>query len=1003
MAFVFDGWGQVTTIINVTFETTGGYSTSIAEFSDGSYDFFIRTDGSNIGTDYSVSNIQGSYYFAAEDIDGEGATLPVTLTINDVDISGYTDLKLKVYLAEDDDGSNQDWDEADYVHFDYDIGNSGSFSNLLWIESSGSSNAEPKIDTNFDGTGDGSSITSTFTQFEASIPGTGSLIDIKVTFYLNSGDEDIAIDNIELIGTSGGGPLPEPSNHPTSFVATANSSSSITTTWNDNDGTQAASGFLIFANTTGSFTNPVDGTAQSDDTDLSDGSGKVNVAHGVQTYTWNNGLNASTTYYFKIYPYTNSGVNIDFKTDGTVPSASAKTKYQPQSGDIIITEIMQNPDAVLDNDGEWFEIYNTTYEDIDINGWKISDNGTDNHTITNGGSLIISANGFLVLGNNSNSLTNGGYTCDYQYSGFALANGDDEIILKTSNDVEIDRVEYDGGTNWPDPTGASMVYTGNVTENNNLGSNWTTATSRESSYTGETGDNGSPGSNGSQQKLITVWTGDGNWNSSNTTNWNNGIPGSGNNVNISSGNVTITGNVSSYNLFMADGANLTISSGQTLSVHGTIVLENNGSFINNGTLNNGVAKGDATAVMQRTIDKYTNGADGWHLLASPIGTFNIDGSAFDPGANDDFYGWSENTYTWMNHKAGDPTQMVPGTGYLVSYQTTAIKSFTGFFNNVDVTHNNLSLTTGEGEGYHLLGNPFQSALQWTNTDWTKSNIAAGAKIINSGGTYTDITVGGTDIIPANQGFFIQVTEDVNNSITIPKSQRVHNTTAFYKNNIPNLLTLKADDGEFYVETWIQFMEGSTGSYDEKYDVNFFGGVYNAPYFYSIVEDGDFYLSTNRIPVVEDQYSVNLGFKTFLEREFVLTATNVTSFGEDMDIFLEDLKEAKTIDLKKTPEYIFSASPGDITERFVVHLINSTGFEDLENTEDIKIFVSNNQICVYSNKPVKGSIHVFDIIGKQVMSKLFSGNEGFSFNRSSGYYIVKISTQNSVITKKIFVK
>ena len=31
-----------------------------------------------------------------------------------------------------------------------------------------------------------------------------------------------------------------------------------------------------------------------------------------------------------------------------------------QPGDLIITEIMNNPDAVFDNAGEWFEVYNNS-------------------------------------------------------------------------------------------------------------------------------------------------------------------------------------------------------------------------------------------------------------------------------------------------------------------------------------------------------------------------------------------------------------------------------------------------------------------------------------------------------------------------------------------------------------------------------------------------------------------------------------------------------------------
>jgi hypothetical protein len=203
----FDEPSSQTTFWTHTFESSGGYSTSILEFTDGGGDYFLRTDGSDIGSWIEFSNIQDTFYFAAMDIDGEGATLPVTLTFDDLDISGQSSITFYVYLAEDDDGTNEDWDAADYFHIDYDIDNSGTFSNLLWVESSGATNTPPLIDTDFDGTGDGTEIDTTFTEFSVSIPGTGSTIDFEITFNLNSGDEDIALDNLRMTSTAAGTPL----------------------------------------------------------------------------------------------------------------------------------------------------------------------------------------------------------------------------------------------------------------------------------------------------------------------------------------------------------------------------------------------------------------------------------------------------------------------------------------------------------------------------------------------------------------------------------------------------------------------------------------------------------------------------------------------------------------------------------------------------------------------------------------------------------------------------
>ncbi len=180
------------------------YTTSVPEFSDGSGDFFTRTDGSNIGSFVQYSNVKGTSFFAGMDLDGEGATLPLEMTFANVDISNMNDLQFSILLAEDDDGSNQDWDEPDSVKIAYRI-DGGGFQNLLAIENDGTTfNTAPLLDTNFDGTGDGTEITATFTEFNAAIAGSGSTLDLKITFQLDSGDEDIALDNVQISGTASG-------------------------------------------------------------------------------------------------------------------------------------------------------------------------------------------------------------------------------------------------------------------------------------------------------------------------------------------------------------------------------------------------------------------------------------------------------------------------------------------------------------------------------------------------------------------------------------------------------------------------------------------------------------------------------------------------------------------------------------------------------------------------------------------------------------------------------
>ncbi len=120
----------------------------------------------------------------------------------------------------------------------------------------------------------------------------------------------------------------EPTNYVTTFTATANSSSEINLTWVEFDGAQIADNYLIKASTLDNITAPADGTPVADNAVIGDNSGAKNVAHGVASYSWS-GLTANTTYYFAIYPYTNSGAEINFKTDASAPAANATTLTAP--------------------------------------------------------------------------------------------------------------------------------------------------------------------------------------------------------------------------------------------------------------------------------------------------------------------------------------------------------------------------------------------------------------------------------------------------------------------------------------------------------------------------------------------------------------------------------------------------------------------------------------------------------------------------------------------------
>lgn len=153
----------------------------------------------------------------------------------------------------------------------------------------------------------------------------GTTLWIRWTDVDNTGSDGMhCIDDFSMaVSTGTFTPDPEPSNYPSAFVAVGNGLD-IKTTWADATGTNLPGGYLVLISKTNSFTAPIDGTFVADDLDFSDGKGSKNVAFGQQKYTFA-GLDSLTMYYVAIYPYSNTGIYADYKTDGSVPSSSAST------------------------------------------------------------------------------------------------------------------------------------------------------------------------------------------------------------------------------------------------------------------------------------------------------------------------------------------------------------------------------------------------------------------------------------------------------------------------------------------------------------------------------------------------------------------------------------------------------------------------------------------------------------------------------------------------------
>jgi hypothetical protein len=133
-----------------------------------------------------------------------------------------------------------------------------------------------------------------------------------------------------LVGSLLGYAQAPPLNHVTSFAAATQSSTTIRLTWVASAGSPAPTGYLILVRVVpaGTIVAPVDDDPSilTDDSDFSDNLGSRHVTSGTAT-TVDVTVDAEKDYEFKIYPYVGTGADAPyFKTNGTVPPATASTK-----------------------------------------------------------------------------------------------------------------------------------------------------------------------------------------------------------------------------------------------------------------------------------------------------------------------------------------------------------------------------------------------------------------------------------------------------------------------------------------------------------------------------------------------------------------------------------------------------------------------------------------------------------------------------------------------------
>lgn len=480
------------------------------------------------------------------------------------------------------------------------------------------------------------------------------------------------------------------------------------------------------------------------------------------------------------------------------------------------------------------------------------------------------------------------------------------------------------------------------------------------------------------------------------------------------------------NLTIQNGASLSVDPGKTLTVSGDLILGGNeclilespsdstpaGSFIPVGTV-----LGSGTIKVERYLTKYQTVSDArYHMLSSPVIGQQIQPGFVTnpPSAGDDFYRYDEPQTCWINSKSAsgewntafqpsDDRTFLTGRGYLVAYPIDGIRNFSGFPNTGNISRS-VSYTPGAFEGYNLVGNPYQSALNGDIDIWTKSNVMDAIWVWDgTAGNYrtwngnTGTLQGG--IIPAMQGFFICATAS-SPSLTIPATSRLHHTQSFYKQLVQGTLFMEIFSGGMNDGTVLCVKDSQNSRIA---DVPRMDGYSEAPGIWTIKDEIP--LSIHEIQWNGDDITIPIGIKAGMDGDHLLRFTGALTFPGNISVELEDKTAGTRTDVKIHSELTLPFNQGSYTDRFVLHLRTPSSTEYINPLDNVQLYATGNSLYIKGlDDPYHpATLVLYDLSGHELRKVICTQEFRVALDDlSAGIYIAMLTCNNHYLTLKIYV-
>jgi predicted esterase len=294
------------------------------------------------------------------------------------------------------------------------------------------------------------------------------------------------------------------------------------------------------------------------------------------------------------------------------------------------------------------------------------------------------------------------------------------------------------------------------------------------------------------------------------------------------------------------------------------------------------------------------------------------------------------------------------------------------------------------DGWNLLGNPYASSIQWSNSSaaWTANQLGTFVAVRNNSGTYMGqfmyydgtTTLGTTDgLIAQGQAFYVQAT-GASPALTIHEGAKYVGQQELYRMRSDKVshMFIALRKGDMIDKAIVTFTDFGDNSYQMQYDASKLKneGIFN---FSTLTSDGTAVAINNMSNSFCDT-KVNLNIQDVEAGEYVLEFPDFSTLYGIGSMELIDHYAGSTIDLSTTSQYPFNVTADSSS-------FGKTRFEVVMNRPDLEkgILAAGSVQCfeagkiTLSNTQRGATYSIYDPAGNLVSEEQLSSGDDLVFS------------------------